>query len=85
MPKLFLPTLVAALVLAGVAALPAVADQAHKKPHKAVTAPAAGSSAPSRASDLNSPATDFSGVAPVIDDPQAERLKPHKKKDPNFD
>lgn len=82
--KTRLPPLVAALAVAWLSAVsgPAAADQARKKAHPS---PAAGTPAPSRAGDLNSPATNFSDVAPVIEDPRAELLKPRKRKDPNFD
>ena len=81
-----LHSLVATLCFVGLAATDqaASAAQIRKKSHASST-PAAGSTAPSRASDLNSPATDFSSVAPVIEDPRAELLKPRKRKDETFD
>lgn len=83
-PKLLTALISAAILSVLLGALPCEATGAkHLGGKKPATAPAPVSA--SAASDLNRPATDFSGVTPVTDNPHPDLIRPKKNRNEFFD
>ena len=82
-PKFFTALISAAILSAVLGALPCEATGAKKLGGKKPAMPAPYSA--SASSDLNRPATDFSGVKPVTDNPHPDLIAPKKNRNEFFD